>query len=252
MKGIRFDGYSLALGSVLGLGAGVGLGYLLRRKAFTTKLDHEVEQIKSHYNDRLRSMLAGAGDEESEPKKSWMGVVSSALPAPVPIRPRTEGYGAGPSTSRARGRQEDQSGGGDAVSEVSGDDAPASVELVVTEEDVVRHLTTVPKDGVIYTISREESLEVDPGWQTACVTWYEEDNALVDEDDSTIPNILGTVGPLSPADFGGISEDPELKYVKNHKLQIIFEIKRDRRSFADVVLGYGNPANVKSRADTTT
>jgi hypothetical protein len=252
MKGIRLDGYSLALGSVLGLGAGVGLGYLLRRKAFAAKLDHEVEQIKSHYNDRLKSLLAGAGDDNEPERKGWMGVVSRTLPAPVAIRPKVEGYGAGPSTRRTRGRSEDSSSGGDPVPEGAGENSSADLELVVTEEDAIKFMTRVPPDGEIYAITMEESLEVDPGWQTASVTWYEEDNALVDEDDSTIPNILGTVGPLSPDGFGGESEDAELRYVKNHKLQIIFEIKRDRRSYADVVLGYGNPANVKSRADTST
>lgn len=275
MKGIKFDAYSLGLGGLLGVGVGFGLGYLLRRKAFAAQLDAEVVKVKERYNDRLKSLLSDATDDgqvevsvdvgEGMDRQRWTDVVARTLPAPVAIRPKAEGYGAGPSSRRKRGGPEDQTSGGDPVPEGAGEDVsdpleglepeeenwPPSVEQVMTQAEVTRFMTSVPDRGIIYPITVEEAGEVDAGWQTACVKWYEDGNTLVDERGSPIPNIVGTVGPLGPDRFGEDPENPMLCYVKNHKLEIIFEIERDRRSYSDVVLGYGNPANVKS-GDTAT
>ena len=92
-----------------------------------------------------------------------------------------------------------------------------------------------------YVISPLEFGECDPGWQQLAITYYVADSVLADDREQPIRDIVGTVGPLSVEGFGGISEDPSIRYIRNERLELDFEICLDRRAFTDVVLNYGNP-----------
>jgi hypothetical protein len=79
------------------------------------------------------------------------------------------------------------------------------------------------------------------GWTQVTITYYAGDSVLVDDREQPIRNVRNTVGPLSVNGFGGISEHSAIRYVRNEKLEIDFEIVLDERSYADAVLNYGNP-----------
>lgn len=86
----------------------------------------------------------------------------------------------------------------------------------------------------------------DQGFQTISVTFYAGDKVLCDDKDGPIPDIEGNVGVLSPKAFDGkASGDPNIRYVRNRRLEVDFEILLKPGSFAGEVLGYGDPARKK-------
>jgi hypothetical protein len=96
-------------------------------------------------------------------------------------------------------------------------------------------------DGKPYVIPFEEFGDSPPGYQQITVTYYAGDGVLADDQDQPIRDISRTVGPLNPLSFGGVSKDPHIRYVRNQRLEIDFEIILNARSYAEAVLNYGNP-----------
>lgn len=94
---------------------------------------------------------------------------------------------------------------------------------------------------VPYKICACEFGEEFPEYQTLSIVWYEGDKVLADDQEAPIRDVVGTVGPVSRAIFGGVSDDDNIAYVRNDKLHVDFEIAWDNRSYADVILNYGNP-----------
>ena len=242
MKGLKFrvDATSLGLGGALGVVGGSVLGYVLARRAlsakFDARLDAEVEELKAHYNGHLRKLLSS---EETGPphlgaKRSWTDVVKDTLdPMPAPVlRPKDVGYGAGP--DHRNGRTEVP---GDEISEVPGEDASESLIDVAGDQVTQVNDTTKP-----YVIGIDELGEwPNPGWQQLTITYYAGDQVLADDKDQPIRDIRGTVGSVELITFGGPSGDPHIKYVRNEKLEIDFEIIYSKEAYADVVLNYGRP-----------
>lgn len=69
------------------------------------------------------------------------------------------------------------------------------------------------------------------------ITYYAEDGKLADETDTPINDIGNTVGVQNLTRFGEGSEDDDLLYVRNSRLNIDYEITRDPRSFYQGVYG---------------
>jgi hypothetical protein len=83
--------------------------------------------------------------------------------------------------------------------------------------------------------------------QKLSITYYAQDKVLVDDRDAPIPDLEGTVIAANLQNFGGISRDENIVFIRNPKLKIDFEISKDARAYAEVVLGYGNPAKAKNQ-----
>ena len=94
-----------------------------------------------------------------------------------------------------------------------------------------------------YRISAEEFAEEIVGFQKVNVTYYAGDDVLADDKEDPLRVYVPTVGPMNVKDFGGVSGDPMIMFVRNHKLELDFEITLDHRTFTEVVLGYGNPSS---------
>lgn len=209
MKGIKLDGISLLCGGVLGSCLGGAGAYLLAKRSFGKRLDLEIARAKEHYLEQRQPVALRT--------VAWHDVVKQALK-----EANTEpGEGDLP--------------GGDEASE------NGAVIPLLSREDIappLRRDLTKP-----YAISVAELGEYgEPeGWQTLTITWWSEDNVLTDDKEQIIPDILGTVGLLSHEGFGGQSGDENIRYVRNHRNEVQFEIIRDRRSYADVILGRATP-----------
>jgi hypothetical protein len=232
MKGYQFDAYSAAGGVLVGLGIGFGLGYLLARHSFNARLDAEVDSVKAHYNQRAKAFL--------ETGSPFVGTR-------VGVRPSEQDDLAG------EGGNEDD--GASAV-----DDAANAAIAAIDEFYGSKPASDIdPEEGLPnedgdedgleeerdtsrpYALSLAEFAESPDGWQQLTITYYAGDTVLVDDKEQPIQDIVKTVGPLTPLSFGGVSEDPHIRYVRNHRLEVDFEIVLDRRSYVDVVLNYGNP-----------
>lgn len=93
----------------------------------------------------------------------------------------------------------------------------------------------------------------DEGFQTISVTYYEADRTLCDDKDDPIRDVVGTIGTDNPRGLNPeLSGDPQIRYVRNRRLEVDFEILLDARSFAGTVLGYGQPNKRREKSPAAT
>lgn len=97
------------------------------------------------------------------------------------------------------------------------------------------------KLGRPYVISTAEFSEDKPTYQKLSVKYYSGDRVLVDDQDQPVPDIRGTIGPNIKQRFGRKSDSPHTVHIRNDRLEADFEVCHDERSYAEVVLSYGNP-----------
>lgn len=247
LKGMKLDVRSLLLGSAAGVLAGGGASYLVLRHTmrsnFDSRLNAEVAAVKSHYNERLKAQLSDAVSLLPEVGHPFVG-------------------------QPGRGMDSDQEGGGEAAlgdhaemqvdslritdpyEGIDGDEDGGDLDSDDDEEDgsdepddpepghpLVRNLRKP------YIISKAEFGETPPGWQQLTLTYYWGDMTLVDDKEQPVErgNVAKTIGMITKGDFGKISGDPNIVYVRNQDLELDFEVVWDPRSYADAVLHYGQP-----------
>jgi hypothetical protein len=261
-------------GMVVGCAAGGGVAYLLCRKSFESRLNSEVAEIKTRYNDRLKEVLSGVIGGIPEAGVPFVGRSDRDLPlAGSEAGDEDEGRAAlGDDDDADDGGRDEHLESGNAVSAIeairrkaselrdplegiegeygdgSGDD-PDGAE----DDDTGDASGSLPADEGLppavdrnldgpYVISLEEFVDPPPGWQQITITYYAADKVMVDERRDPIPHFQKITGPINgPQDFGGISGDPHLRYVRNLIMDTDFEIVFDAKSFAGEVLNYGQP-----------
>jgi hypothetical protein len=208
-----------------GLLAGGVAGYLLCRhrlsREFEERLSEEIAAIKRHYRPGACQHETGApyigpADVHSDDQGSDLESEDD---------PEYDGESAVDDDDESATSDEDWGVGAESESqpEVS---------------DGIRGDTSKP-----YDITLEQFTDPpDLGWQQITIKYYAGDKILVDEQDKPIPDIKRTVGNVREDTFGDKDSDqPGIKYVRNHKLQVDFEIIRDERAYIDAVLSYGLP-----------
>jgi hypothetical protein len=242
MKGMNFDAGSVVLGSVLGVAAGGVLSYLLCKRAFDERLDGEVATLKAHYQSRASLAEPHVKDDHSLERSA--SAVGNVWKHAIDIEELED---AAPGDD-AKSASED--GSGESVDEpepepesYSADGGSESADVApdghVAAADEVRP-TEVRDTSKPYVISQAEFFEESPeGYSQVTVTYYAGDHVLIDEKEDQIRGIDKTVGKLNDKVFGGISEDPNVRYVRNDKLQVDFEILLDKREYTDAILNYG-------------
>ena len=88
-----------------------------------------------------------------------------------------------------------------------------------------------------YILTREEYMLGEKDYTQATVTYFEADDVLADERDEPIEDVEKKIGRENLR-FGSGSDDPNLVYIRNDKLEIDFEVIRSRGAFAHEVLGF--------------
>jgi len=69
------------------------------------------------------------------------------------------------------------------------------------------------------------------------ITYYEDDTTYCDVGDEIISDPNGMFGPNAHLHFGEGSEDPDIVYIRNEKVDTDYEISRVHNAFSVVVLG---------------
>lgn len=88
-----------------------------------------------------------------------------------------------------------------------------------------------------YVINSEEFTDDNEDYDKLSVTYYEGDDVVADERDTVVPDPTSLIGIDALTRFGEGSDDEHIVYVRNERLESDFEIVRDLRSYAVVVLG---------------
>jgi len=97
-----------------------------------------------------------------------------------------------------------------------------------------------------YIISVDEHMEGVIGYSQVTLTYFVEDDTLIDEGEVPIEDMDLVVGSINLDRFGYRSGDPRVVYVRNDKLRADYEILRHEGSFGEVVHGQIAP-RVKPR-----
>lgn len=81
--------------------------------------------------------------------------------------------------------------------------------------------------GEISLISLLDFSSGESGYETTSLNYYAGDKVLSTLEDEKIEDVDGTIGPDALEHFGMLSDDPNVVYVRNKKLQIDFEVLRN-------------------------
>lgn len=213
------------------------------RDEYQDRLDSEVAAVKAEYNDRLKNQLSSAVSSlpisgipyvgtryedsvlASDTSDDLLREAAMGTPESFQITDPEEGLYGDSGDGDDADEEADEGGSGEYVR----DDESASVA-----RDIRRP----------YIISLDEYGESPPGWQQLTLIYFAADQVLVDDKNEPIqPGLVQKiVGPFRGVpDFGGVSEDSHLCYIRNQELEADFEIVLDRRSYVDAILNYGNP-----------
>lgn len=218
------------------LAVGSASGYLTARrlldKAYAITLTEEIRQTKAFYEnmakpdpDALAEMLL---ESDELPQKHPYDTTSDEVPPEV--------------LERIVGKM------AEAEAEVAAEAEPMSdtphnafenpaPEWVQADEELER------KNGVPYIISHAEFYENQWEFTEGQLTYYEGDDTLADSRDEPIIEQYAAVGEISLDKFGFGSKDPNIVYVCNEKMEMVFEISRSSKSFSEDVLGFQHADN---------
>lgn len=95
--------------------------------------------------------------------------------------------------------------------------------------------------NVPYIISHQEFLENEGEYEQITVTYFEEDDTLVDSQDEPVREVNNLVGEDNLTRFGYGSNDNNIVYVRNDRLEIDLEVIRATGKYTEVVLGFNQP-----------
>jgi hypothetical protein len=103
------------------------------------------------------------------------------------------------------------------------------------EEEAERRAT---KPNEPFVITADEFNENETDYEQQCLTYYDGDDVLADQQDQPIPEIDKVIGYENLLRFGHGSGDPMLVFIRNNKLEVDFEVTHSDGKFAKEVLGF--------------
>jgi hypothetical protein len=99
-----------------------------------------------------------------------------------------------------------------------------------------------------YIISEDEFMENEGNREQTQVTYFQGDDILADAKDEVISDVNGTVGEDNLTRFGHGSENENIVFVRNEKLDLEFEVERSFGSFAEEVQGFIKHAHTSQKS----
>lgn len=91
--------------------------------------------------------------------------------------------------------------------------------------------------GLPYIITEQVYLENEPEYEQAGLTYFEEDDTLVDAADKVIPDIDTIVGDDNMTKFGYGSRNVNTVFIRNDAMECDFEVSRSSGSYVEEALG---------------
>lgn len=95
----------------------------------------------------------------------------------------------------------------------------------------------IAQNPYIIDVNDFNSLRSDIICDKVSLTYYQDDDVLIDEDEEIISNVYDIIGNEALTSFGKYGPDPDIVYVRNERLGIDYEIARLYKSYQVTVLG---------------
>ncbi len=93
------------------------------------------------------------------------------------------------------------------------------------------------REDTPYIISKDEYFQGEKDYAQETLTFYEEDDTLVDSQDQPIPDSDAAVGDINMQKFGHGSGDNNVVYIRNDRMELDFEVLKSKNSYVQDVLG---------------
>lgn len=217
--------------SVVSLAVGAGVSYLVTKKVLTAKYDElmkeEIAATKRFYSQLNKRegfsdpvALAKSIDEETAMKYE--------------ARVTTLDYGVeGLETSAKDVRMAQESIEESVTTRNIFTDAAVADEDFNYDEELANRSSDRP-----YVISHDEFYENAPEHNQITLEYFEDDDVLCDEGNAPINDTDGTVGDVNLNRFGHGSKDNNVVYIRNERLDVDYEVVRNKGNYVKDVLGF--------------
>lgn len=228
----------LAVVSALALGAGAGIAWYVTKRHYQSKfeqiIEEEREEIKAFYARLYKK------DEFATP-----GDAVETLGVPGTAATALTSYGAHKLEELGVEVTETVEVEVAAIEEAPEDDEPTTRNVFdgsptdeVWDQDKEEAYRASLEPGIPYIISQMEYNENENDYEQRTLTYYADDDVLVDEHDKPIELIDEVVGEDNVTRFGHGIMDGRIVLVRNDRLNMDFEVIRHDGSYSKDVLGF--------------
>ena len=118
---------------------------------------------------------------------------------------------------------------------------PTDVEEYEDKASKYYVLGSISEEGVTYqeafVISRTSYENEYMDFHKESLVYFERDQVLIDDRDEIVDNVEHILGSEALESFGKESEDEDIVYVRNMRMQCDFEVVREHMSYKENVLG---------------
>lgn len=241
------SGAGLAVGALfLGAGIGGGLVYILAKRALETKYsqiaEDEIGEMEEHYRAKARALESEAAKRPVEEIVRERGYSSTDEKPPMAVSP--------PDRVVEEAKETLKDARPDAAKVVKEPQEHAEVRNVFEEhadppgmawvhaEELKRRSPDIP-----YVIHYDERDEMED-YDVTTLTYFEGDDVLSNERDEPIPpeDRERLVGEKNLERFGHGSNDPNVVYIRNDVLELVYEVLKSPNSYAEEVHGFTHGA----------
>lgn len=210
----------LAVGLVC-FSAGAAISYFVAKKRFNDIAKVEIEEAKQYYSRMTKpaspSALAQDIDEDGSSGEELQELITD--------------YQSEDEVEQARSRVEEVTGRTVEV-RVPKDDTNIFIESQTSPNFNYAEEVKLRTEDDPYVITVDEYEEGERDFEQISLTYYEEDDLLVDDGDQAVADVDIVVGQANLNRFGHGSKDNNIVYIRNEHLETDFEVCRAEGSFA--------------------
>ena len=237
-----------ALGLIMGAAAGAAVAYKVAYARANTKYskiaEDEIAEIREHYHERSRALEEKAAKrplaeliEESGYSGGSAEDDEKEEGPPMAVQP--------PEGTTARYSEREQAAIDEVNRQYPGEEVVETRNVFEKVEpeyewDMQAELKKRSPD-IPYVIHYDEIAEMD-GYDHMMLTYYTHDDVLAnDRDEVQDPDErTNFIGVKTLERFGHGSRDPSIVFVRNDRLEIVFEIVKSDASYVEVVHGFSH------------
>lgn len=216
-------------GWILGATTGAFFAYKFASRKIETKYSQiatdEIAEMREHYQAKSRALEGKTQKPDLDSIVAEKGYSSPTSAPPMAVPP-----------PESVATKEDEAEEDDSEAEVQNIFREATVEDTWDYHEELRKRSP----DIPYIIHYDERKELD--YDEITLTYYEVDDVICDERDEIFDtlrrnNVLGGEELLR---FGHGSNDASIVYIRNDKLELVFEVVRSPNSFAEEVHGFSH------------
>jgi len=247
----------ITVGVVAGLAGGVG-GYFIAKKRlqsfYEEVAESEIAQAKDFY---ARINKVGPDGQVMTPKEVMMerhslgeAVAATAVreyqgrPDPDPLQPVASEADLIAEAKSVQGSPSDDQLDENQIQKMERALNGAGIHPLVVEEETTVNIFTDPTFDLAeemkyrtkekpYIITHDEYFEADKEYDTIQLTYFEQDDTVVGENDQPVDDVDSQIGEDHLVRFGHGSKDRNVVYVRNDTLQTDYEVTKSAGSYLE-------------------